>query len=87
MPPARNNIPRKPASPQSLFAQDIRPKVAAEHTDITYSKLCTIIAERWNSLSSEERAKYNIKAMEDKRRFDRELKAIKRRVGARASAA
>eukprot|EP00804_Cyclotella_cryptica_P024453 CCRYP_019266-RF/>CCRYP_019266-RF protein AED:0.28 eAED:0.28 QI:595/1/0.8/1/0.44/0.3/10/671/376 len=56
-----------------FFTFDERPKVMAEHPNLKFVEMGTMLGERWRSLPAEEKQKYEDMAAEDKQRFTKEM--------------
>lgn len=64
--------PKKPLVPYFLFAEEARSKLRQEQPNLTFGEMGSLIGERWNALSSEEKAHYQQKYEENKAKWQQE---------------
>lgn len=65
--------PKHPMSGFLFYASYMRPSVTEQHPGSTVGPISKIIAEHWRNLTPEERAPWEEKAAEDKKRYAREM--------------
>mmetsp|Transcript_3840 Transcript_3840/g.4781 ORF Transcript_3840/g.4781 Transcript_3840/m.4781 type:complete len:264 (-) Transcript_3840:755-1546(-) len=64
--------PRNPLSAYTYFVMEMRPIVSVENPEKTFGEVAAKVGQMWRELPAEKRVKYNMKAEEDKARFERE---------------
>jgi hypothetical protein len=62
------NAPKGPLSAYFIFTSHIRPAVVAEHPSLNLPGVTKEIAQRWRSLSAEDRIPFEEKSKLDKQR-------------------
>ncbi|KAL1927345.1 hypothetical protein VTP01DRAFT_3974 [Rhizomucor pusillus] len=67
--------PKRGLSAYMFFSQEQRPKVKEENPDANFGAIGKILGERWKNMTDEEKAPYNAKAEEDKKRYEAEKAA------------
>jgi hypothetical protein len=72
------NAPKRNASAYFLFASEMRPKLMAEDSTLTYFSVATKVGELWREMDEEKKKPYEDKAVEDKARYERELEEYKK---------
>jgi len=70
------NAPKHPMSAFLFYLTAVRPDYSEKYPGNTVGTISRIIAERWRSLTPEERAPYEKQAAEDKARYAREMEAF-----------
>eukprot|EP00897_Mesotaenium_endlicherianum_P002194 jgi/Mesen1/2001/ME000147S01093 len=73
MPIKDPNVPKSNRSAYNYFFQEWRYKLKESHPEVPDRDISKMIGERWNALSEEGRGPYQIKASDDKVRYDREM--------------
>lgn len=69
------NAPKRGLSAYMFFANDMRDKVREENPGIKFGEVGKILGERWKALSEKQRAPYEAKAANDKKRYEDEKAA------------
>lgn len=69
------NAPKKPYSAYFLFAQEVREDVKRENPDERITVISMKIAEKWKGLSEEQKKPFELRAQEDKKRYQAEMAA------------
>lgn len=64
--------PRNPLSAYTYFVMEMRPIVTNENPGKTFGQVASKVGQMWRDLNADNRMKYNLKAVEDKKRFERE---------------
>eukprot|EP00758_Cryptobia_borreli_P002969 Tbor_TRINITY_DN3427_c0_g1::TRINITY_DN3427_c0_g1_i1::g.3758::m.3758 len=72
-----DNYPKAPMTSYFLFLADIRKKIADENPGMAHKDQTRKAGELYNSLSKEDRDKYDAKAAKDKIRFQKEMDEYK----------
>ena len=76
-PSSSNPSPSKPKPALSghiFWVRSAKPKLQAEHPEASLSDLARMLGSMWQKLTPEEKEPYQQLAIEDKQRFDREMK-------------
>ena len=55
-----------------IFAKEQRDNVHVENPNITFGQVSRVLAERWKALNDKQRAPYEAKAAQDKKRYEDE---------------
>ena len=66
-------VVKRGKNPYMFFLQENRDKVKKENDGVNNKELIKIIGNKWNSLSADEKKKYNDMAEKDKERYEKEL--------------
>ncbi|OMP82707.1 Non-histone chromosomal protein 6, partial [Diplodia seriata] len=69
------NAPKRGLSAYMFFANDMRDKVREENPGIKFGEVGKILGEKWKALSDKQRAPYEAKAANDKKRYEDEKAA------------
>lgn len=69
--------PKRPMSGYMLFANDVRPQIAAANPDFKVSDLGKEIGRQWGALSEEAKAPYNARYVQAKAQYATELAAYR----------
>lgn len=67
------NAPKRPLSTFFLFSQDERPAVKALYPNYSVGEIAKELGERWNKVSPEVKAKYELKATQAKQNYEVEM--------------
>jgi len=73
------NAPRGPKNGYLFFMQEVRAKRAEQYPDKEAKDITKLVAEEWNSLTEKKKKKYLDLAADDKERYNKELKAYKKK--------
>jgi len=65
--------PKHPASAYVFYLEECQPRLQCSRPDLSFAEIAKIIGTNWQTLSPEDREKYNIMAGEDKARYNREM--------------
>jgi len=68
------NAPKKPKTSYMHFNTAMRPLVAKENPDASFTDMAKLVGDKWKNVSPSEKAKYEEMAKEDKARYQREMK-------------
>ena len=71
------NAPKRPLSAFFLFCHDERPAVKAIYPTYSVGEVAKELGERWNKVTPETKHKYELKAQEDKGRYEKEMAVYK----------
>ncbi|KAF5094934.1 hypothetical protein D0Z03_001959 [Geotrichum reessii] len=66
------NAPKRSLSAYMFFASENRETVRSENPGIAFGQIGRILGERWRALSVEEKEPYEVKAANDKKRYESE---------------
>jgi hypothetical protein len=69
------NAPKRPMGAYFLFSGDMRAKVKADNPDMKITEIAKTIGEMWAKASDKEKEKYNKKADEAKKVYEKEKAA------------
>jgi hypothetical protein len=69
------NAPKRNKSAFLFFKTKVYPTVKAKHPGATMGEMSKIISHYWKKLTPEKREKYQVMALEDKARYEKEKKA------------
>jgi len=69
------NAPKRPTSGYFYFAGEVRPQIREENPGIKVTQVMCMIAERWRELDEDEKKPYEEMAAQDRKRYEREMKA------------
>lgn len=67
------NHPKGPLTPYMFFGKEMRKKLAGEFPGANFSELGKKLGERWRLIPAAEKAPYELKAKEDKVRYNAEM--------------
>jgi len=73
------DAPKRGQSSYIIFAQSIREDVRKKHPDATFGDISKIIGAKWSKVPDSKRAKFEALAAEDKKRYEREMKAYRKK--------
>ena len=73
------NAPKKPLSSYMLFSNHIRSSIKDDNPDIKFGDMAKAVAEKYKKLNDKERAKWNEKADTEKKRYEQEMEAYKKK--------
>jgi hypothetical protein len=68
------NAPKKPCTAYIIFSSDFRKKVKEEEPTISTTDITKRLAQMWKDVDDKTKSKYEKKALEDKKRYEEELK-------------
>ncbi|EPZ36196.1 High mobility group (HMG) box domain-containing protein [Rozella allomycis CSF55] len=71
--------PKKALSAYIYFVSDMRAKIKAENPSASFTEVGKLVGQKWTSLSSTEKEKYEELARKDKIRYERELEEFKKK--------
>jgi len=71
------NAPKKPCSAFFWFSKEQRPKLKAAHPEASFGDLGKMVGEAWRNLPEADRGPYVKSSLEDKERYQREIKDYK----------
>jgi len=66
------NAPKRGLSAYMFFANDQRESVREDNPGITFGQVGKQLGERWKALNEKQRAPYEAKAAQDKKRYEEE---------------
>jgi hypothetical protein len=66
------NAPKRGLSAYMFFANEQRENVREENPGITFGQVGKVLGERWKALNDKQRAPYEAKAAQDKKRYEDE---------------
>lgn len=66
--------PKKGLSAYMIFAKESRSSIKTDNPDATFGELGKLIGNSWKKLSEDEKKPFNIKAENDKKRYENEVK-------------
>ncbi|KAI9864445.1 MAG: Non-histone chromosomal protein 6 [Vezdaea acicularis] len=66
------NAPKRGLSAYMFFANEQRDNVRTENPGISFGQVGKVLGERWKALSEKQRAPYEAKAAQDKKRYEDE---------------
>ncbi|KAG0649934.1 Non-histone chromosomal 6 [Hyphodiscus hymeniophilus] len=66
------NAPKRGLSAYMFFANEQRENVRDENPGITFGQVGKVLGERWKALNEKQRAPYEAKAAQDKKRYEDE---------------
>jgi hypothetical protein len=69
------NAPKRATTSFFAFSNDVRKKIHEENPELGFGELGKKIGELFRQLSAQEKEKYEEMALEDKKRYKREMKA------------
>ena len=77
---AKSDKPKRARTSYIIFSMEIRPKIIAEHPEIakTQKEIMRRVAEKWNSLTEEEKQVYKNKSDEEKKALGAPVKTTKK---------
>jgi len=68
------NAPKKATTAYQYFQSEIRPKFKEKYEGISFGEMSQKISAEWKRLSDEEKKPYAEKHLEDKKRYEKEMK-------------
>jgi hypothetical protein len=71
----KKDTPNKSLSPFIIFNKENREKIKAANPDVTFGVLGKLIGDAWKALDQTQKAVYEQKALDDKKRFETEMTA------------
>jgi len=71
------NAPKRNMSAYFLFSQVIRPTIREESPSATFGEIAKLISARFKGLDTDERGKFDKLAVEDKERYQREMRVYR----------
>jgi hypothetical protein len=71
------NAPKRNMSAYFLFSQEIRPSIREENPQATFGEIAKLISAKFKLLDTEERAKYDKLAVEDKERYQKAMRVYR----------
>ena len=71
------NAPKNAKTSYMFFCTERRAELKKENKDLTFAQIMSILSKEWNALDEESRAKYVVKATQDKERYQNEIEAYK----------
>ena len=71
----KKDTPNKSLSPFIIFNKENREKIKAANPDVTFGVLGKLIGDAWKALDPTQKAVYEQKALDDKKRFETEMTA------------
>lgn len=66
------NAPKRGLSAYMFFANEQRENVREENPGISFGQVGKVLGERWKALNDKQRAPYEAKAAQDKKRYEDE---------------
>lgn len=75
------NAPKRPRSAYIIFTQATRPRVKEENPGLKMSELAKLLGKEWRQIGTQEKARFNAAATEDRARYAREMDAYKKKEG------
>ncbi|RMZ71526.1 non-histone chromosomal 6 [Pyrenophora seminiperda CCB06] len=69
------NAPKRGLSAYMFFANDQRDKVREDNPGIKFGEVGKLLGEKWKALNEKQRAPYEVKARQDKERYEQEKAA------------
>jgi hypothetical protein len=69
------NAPKRPSGSFFLFVNDRRPKLKKEHPELDGKEVLKRVSEEWNSLAEKDKKPWENKAIDEKERYQKALKA------------
>lgn len=81
------NAPKGALTAYFVFSNEVRAQIKAEHPDFAVTQISKETANRWRTLTAEEKAPYEEKSKLDKERYQREQAEYKSRGGGTKEAA
>ena len=60
------------------FSTDTRAKLKEEHPEMPTKEISKLLGDMWGKMSDQEKEPYQIKAKEDKERYDEEMRAFRK---------
>ncbi|KAI9803009.1 MAG: Non-histone chromosomal protein 6 [Sarcosagium campestre] len=72
------NAPKRGLSAYMFFANEQRENVRDENPGISFGQVGKVLGERWKALNEKQRGPYEIKAANDKKRYEDEKAAYNR---------
>jgi hypothetical protein len=70
----RKIVPKKPQTAFFLYIGDRRADYKKENPEKSFGELTKCMSEEWKNLSPKDKAKYEVKAAEDKARYTKAMK-------------
>ncbi|KAK9470076.1 high mobility group box domain-containing protein [Dipodascopsis tothii] len=69
------NAPKRSLSAYMFFANEQRDSVRTENPGIAFGQVGKVLGERWKALNAKEKAPYEARAAQDKKRYEEEKAA------------
>jgi len=69
------NAPKRPTSAYFYYAGDVRPGIREENPDMKITEVMSQIGAQWRELSDEDKKPYEEQAAQDRKRYEKEMKA------------
>jgi len=73
------NAPKRGQSSYIIFARSIRDDVKRKHPDASFGDISKITGAKWAKVPESKRAKFEALAAEDKKRYEKEMKAYRKK--------
>jgi len=73
------DAPKRAKSAYLFFSVKERAELKKKNPDLAFGELSKKVAKKWNNASDATRKKYEEKAVEDKKRYAREMKAYRKK--------
>jgi hypothetical protein len=73
------DAPKHPRNSYLWYLQDVRESLKEKYPDKDHREITIMVADEWKHLPPKKKKKYEDKALEDKERYEREMKAYKKR--------
>jgi len=83
--PKDKNAPKRALTAYLRYSTETRSAVQKKHPDATFGELQKLISAKWNKLSDSKKQKYVDAYAADKKRYDKEMKAYKKKKEAEPS--
>jgi hypothetical protein len=73
------DAPKNPRNSYLWYLQDVRESLKEKYPEKDHREITTLVAEEWKNLDKKKKKKYENKALEDKARYEKELKDYKKK--------
>jgi hypothetical protein len=73
------DAPKNPRNSYLWYFQDVRENFKEKYPEKDHREITTLVAEEWKNLGKKKKKKYEEMALQDKERYERELKAYKKK--------
>ena len=73
------NAPKRPRTAYMYFNIEMRPKIKEDNPDASFGELGKLIGQKYKEITEKEKAKFTAKAEKDKKRYEQEMAAYKKK--------
>ena len=67
-----SNAPKRALSPYLFYTMDRRPDLKKEKPELNNKQIISEMSQEWNKMKEQDKKKYIQKALEDKKRYEKE---------------